>query len=387
MIGNFIVSLLVYGFMMYFMTKSLLRYDNELEIGETSISIWKNKLLMYPLLVFAFFYAVRWNVGSDCNSYIYGFYECFGEVDENTEIGFLYLERVFYSLHLNHYFFVFTISFFLFGAIIYVFKNKPFVLVFFPLALFLTQDYWQWANLTRQTIACAFLLVSIVFMDKKRYWISALLIFIAMYFHKSVYAMYFVLPLLWLTRGKILNQWIQLGIFFTCFALQSTGVEGWLSDLLLKVGADAGYAENRMAILQSEMDINFGLRSYMTLGFLSIVIWKSKKLTEYFDSRLFNYIYNMFFVGACILMLFYANQGVKRAAIYFTYFVPFVASAFIYYCYQIKKEQNIWIEPFKFFVLFTVVGLIWLFISALPLPETGETVLYKFCFGRSLPTL
>lgn len=380
-----LVSFLVYGFMMYYMTKSLIQYDNDFNWKDTNTSIWKNKLLLCPIIVFAFFAALRWNVGEDCQSYIKMYYGVMA--DESSEAGWILVEKILMTFGLSYHFFFFVVAFAQIAIPMYAMRDKSCMLIFFPLALFLSLDYWTWMAAMRQTLACSIAFLSIYYMDEKKYGWCVLAVLIAMSFHRSAYAMFFILPLLWLSRGCIFNIYIQLAIYFICFAMQGSFISDFINNLLSDVSASAGYEENQIQkYLENTYDINFGLFSYTRLISLGILIWVSNDVKQLVDSKLYNCNYNLFFIGACLLMLFYTNQGMLRIIQYFTYSTVLVLSATMYYYYKIYKKEGRYLFAYRLLMLFIVVGVAYYLVMPSFASESMEAILYKFCFGHPIPT-
>ena len=107
-----IQSILVYGIMVWIMTYNAKRVFVRNFVPKTFNQFITDKNILVPLIVFSILAAIRWDVGVDCRSYIYGFYE--GPNDRllsKGEILFHGIQDFFRYINLTHIPFFFTIAF------------------------------------------------------------------------------------------------------------------------------------------------------------------------------------------------------------------------------------------------------------------------------------
>lgn len=300
-----------------------------------------DKNILVPLLVFSLVAAIRWDVGVDCRSYIFGFYN--GD-NENAitkgEILFYGIQDIFKYINLSHVPFFFTIAFIQIAFIYYGIRKRPEVLCFFPLIFVLYGTYWSYMNGVRQSIACSIFIFTTLLLSEKKYIWATIWILIATLFHRSAYILLILGAIAYLTRKYFINRNIQLIIIAICYAMMGMSIGQGLGDIATEMLGFAGYEEGTQEhLLDTVFEINFGLRAYMMLLSNIIVVFFSNKIRNFYNSTHFNMMYNMYFVGLCAWLLFYGNHGIERISMYLTCFIPVILAYAGYFFYYNKKKS------------------------------------------------
>lgn len=379
-------SIIVYGFMIWAMTYNANRILKRGVVPQNFKQFITNKNLIIPILIFSFIASIRWGVGVDCNNYMANFYGW--GIDDNSadkgEWGFVYLREFFRSLNLSHVPFFFSLALLEIGFLYYGLKNKPWMLLFFPLMLVLSGTYWSWMNGVRQSIVCC-MFVYITFLVIEKKWLYAIgWIFLASFMHRSALVL---LPLsLLCLYPKILlpNKWWQLGMVLISFLAMGMSVTDSLAGVVDNVLSLLGYEDGSQSrLIESMIEKTFGIRSFMLLFANCIAIYFSIKMRDFYESTHFNVMYNFYFIGVCAALVFRGNLGIERFLMYFTCFTPIILSCCAYYLYKHRnKKMNILCLCCLIGAL-TVRTMYEFYVAS---GEEMEYTLYKTIFTNKIPS-
>lgn len=378
-----IQSILVYGIMVWIMTYNAKRVLIKGIVPITFKQFITNKNILFPLILFSLLAAIRWDVGVDCRSYIYGFYKEASESElAKGEILFYGIQDFFKFINLTHIPFFFTIAFIQLAFIYYGLRKKPEVLYFFPLMFVLYGTYWSYMNGMRQNIACSiFIFVILLSVERKWKW-AIIWVFIATLFHRSAYVLFIIGAMAYLSKNIFLNKYIQLGIITVCYAMMGMSIWQGLEDLATEVLGFAGYEEGTQEhLLETVFEINFGFRAYLMLFANLIVIFFSKEIKKFYNSTHFNIMYNLYFVGVCVWVLFYGNHGIERISMYLTIFIPVIIAATLYYLYKNRRNQ---IYKLCFYAIIILLSVRTLYDCDAATKSGFDTVNYKTIFSQEI---
>lgn len=345
-----------------------------------------DKNIVIPILIFCFFASIRWGVGVDCNNYMANFYGygIGGNQAEKGEWAFVYLMSFFQRLHFSHVPFFFSLALLQIGFLYYGLKEKTWMLLFFPLMLFLCGDYWMWMNGVRQSIVCCMFVYITLLSVNKRWWYAIAWIFVASLFHRSALVL---LPLsLLCLYPKILipNKWVQLGIVVVCYFSMGMSVTNSLARLVENVLVLVGYDEgSQIHLIDTVMEKTFGFRSFLLLGANCITIYFSTKMRDFYNSTHFNVMYNFYFIGVCAALVFYGNHGIERFLMYFTCFTPIMLACCAYYLY---KHHRIGFNVICLCCLIGALAMRTMYEFYVVGGEGVEYTLYKTIFTNEIPS-
>ena len=333
-------SILVYGIMVWIMTYNAKKVMMQSHITVTFKKFITNKNILFPLIVFSILAAIRWDVGVDCRSYIYGFYIGTNAIDlAKGESLFYGIQDFFRSINLTHVPFFFTIAFIQIVFIYYGLRKDPRILYFFPLLFVLYGTYWTYMNGVRQSIACSIFIFVTFLLNEKKYKWAIIWILIATLFHRSAYTLFIFGAIFYLVRNIFVNRNIQLIIIVICYGMMGMSIGEKLEELAINMLSFAGYEEGSQEhLLEKVFDINFGLRAYLMLVSNLVVVFFSKQIRRFYNSSYFAMIYNIYFVGLCAWILFYGNHGIERITMYLHCFIPIILSYAAYYFYANRKK-------------------------------------------------
>ena len=349
-------SILIYGIMLCIMTYNAKRVLARNFTPKTFSQFITDKNIFVPLIVFSILAAIRWDVGVDCRSYIYGFYNVVSDrALSKGEILFYGIQDFFKFINLSHVPFFFTIAFIQIAFIYYGIRKVPNALLLFPLMFVLYGTYWSYMNGVRQSVACSIFIFTTLLLSEKKYIWAATWILIATLFHRSAYILLILGAIVYLTRKYFINRNIQLIIIAICYAMMGMSIGQGLGDIATEMLGFAGYEEGTQEhLLDTVFEMNFGLRAYMMLLPNIIVVFFSNKIRNFYNSAHFNMMYNIYFVGLCAWLLFYGNHGIERISMYLTCFIPVILAYAGYFFYNNKRNSVYKISLYIILVLLSL---------------------------------
>lgn len=377
-------SLIVYGLLIFIMMYNANRVLKRHFVPTKFITFISDWNYLFPIFAFALLAGIRWRVGVDCNAYMNSFYT-FDEqwLMGKGELGYLFLMKSFRFFHTSHVPFFFLLAALQIGFVYYSFKQTPYVLLFFPLFLFISGEYWSWMNGVRQVIACCIFVYVTYQMSIKRWWVSIIMILIATMFHRSAFVLLPLALIFSVPKIYISNRYIQLGIVGLSFLFMGSALTSHFSGIVENVMNVIGYGDTQEHMTETIIEKNFGFRSILLLASNLIVIWNSPKLAMYYKSNHFNIMYNLYFFGVCLSLVFYGNHGIERFLMYFRCFTPVILSYCAYYFYKHKSDMSKLLAFVAIISLLTIRTL-YEFYDAGNRPAE-ECTLYKTIFFHNVP--
>lgn len=386
-------SIIVYGLIIWVMTYfGKIAYKSQYPQGYGGInmlakskvpiiSLFTKSYFIIPILVFCLFAAVRYRVGVDCESYKDIYYEIsqFGVSHraENIESGFKSLISFTNAFTSSHYVLFFILAFLEIGLYYIALAKERYVLIFLGISLILTGHYWSLMNGMRQNIAaCAFVAMIPWLLDKKKWIFFVAGTILAMTMHRSALLLLPLGLMAYFLRNKIPNKYLQFTMIVVSFLLMNK-FDNIFSNTMLEFASEAGYDETEISIY-TELEATqytFGLRMILQYIVFCIVIAYSDKMYKLFNSKVFNMMYNLFFIGICLSIIFYNNFTIQRSLYYLTCFVPVVVSYFMFYLWNNKQKLILSLT-----IILLLTQVIWSIYSTASSLGPFEYMLYKFDF-------
>ena len=341
-----------------------------------------NSHYIIPILAFSLVAALRWNVGSDTQSYMSLFYVL---SDIKVEIGFDLLRQFWLRIGGSHIPLFFCLALLEVGPIYYALKKQPGVLSFYPIFFVLTGHFWDYNNAVRQTIAFGCFVVITILLSEKKYYKAVIMVVIASLFHRSAWVMIPLSLIFFRPVDFYRSRVVQLIIVAIAYLLSGFGVTNGIANAAEVFLTFIGYDEYENHLLDVIMEMNFGFRMNLLLTANVIVILISDKLKKYYNSPHFTIIYNIYFTGFVLYILFFANLGLARFLWYLYAFMPIIMGYAAWYLYKNRKTNSGLIQyalPLMVVLLLMRTGYdLW---EAMHLPDNEDMKLYKFIFGRTL---
>lgn len=354
---------------------------NLLENKEYSLfSIFYKSYFVIPIFVFCLFAALRFQVGVDCETYKNIFYDInnYGTSSrgDNIEEGFVFLSKITYAITSSHYLLFFMLAFLQIVFYYIALQKERQALMFLGVSLILTGHYWSLMNGMRQNIAACVFVAMIPFVINKKWLFFAVGVILATTMHRSALLLLPIGVLAYFLKDKIPNKYLQLVILVGSFALMNK-LENVFSAGLMRFASEAGYNDDEISIY-TELEATtykFGLRMYLLYAVYCIAIFFSDKMNKLFNSKVFNTMYNLFFIGICLTLIFYNNFTINRIIYYFTCFNSVIVSFLMFFLWKNRKPSLLFIT-----IVMLLAQTLWSVYSDVQNKGLFETSLYKFDF-------
>lgn len=307
----------------------------------------KNHIPILAIFVFAVVFGVRYNVGIDHLAYLEMYQSCkLGGFEIDTEPAFGAMIKLFSYLGCHFSIFFFALAFLQLYLIFYSLRNFPKLHVLVIITFFLVTTYLNFMNGIRQEIAFCFWAVSVEFLSRKKilgYFIS---LFLAMSFHFSAIIL-FPIYFLYVRRDSYFNNVkMQLAITFIAVALYFVfGTTNLIFGLVAELAKMMGYygyvgmvIEGNTEFLEASRGIGLGFYIIFVLNFIIILL--SDKVKDFYKSRHYNILYDLYFFGVVYMYLTNGSIALQRINYYF-YNFNFIIGAFtLYYLMRHKTLRN-----------------------------------------------
>lgn len=346
--------------------------------GGSAFSIFTKSYFIIPIFVFCIFAAIRYRVGVDCESYKDIVYDIsrYGESlrAQNIEVGFKNLILFTNTFTGSHYLLFFILALLEIGLYYIALARERQALVFLGIAIMLTGHYWSLMNGMRQNIAaCAFVAMIPWLLNKKwLYFVVGTLFATTM--HRSALLL---LPLgcfAYLCQKRIPNKYLQFAMVGACFLLMNK-FDNIFTEELMSFAGEAGYGEEEIETYTNleATEYNFGLRMVLQYLVFCIAIFYSDKMHKFYNSKVFNTMYNLFLIGICLTLVFYNNFTMKRVLYYMSCFIPVIISYFMFYLWNNNKKLILFIT-----IALLTMQVLWSIYSDVTGNGLYEASLYKF---------
>lgn len=304
---------------------------------KTSFYKWE---VMFPLLLFAVIFGMRYNVGVDHLDYLQNYKT---ENFHNYDLIFKWISQrcVEYDLHYTFYFGI--LAFIPVFLLFYTFKDERYLFPYLAFVLFTGQYFWHWMNVIRQDIAaCIFLYASRYIADKK-FWKYFICYLLACGFHRTAILLLPIYPILRGGRDFFKNIPLQLGLLLTVsvVAILEYDLVSFFNVYIEQFKEQLNYRRYSEEILYGFTEITrTGFRFYCFLIIDIIIILYSKKLKNYYKTAAFKVFYNLYYFGAITQILFTTNLVLARPFRYFRYFMLVISAQLLYFLYNKRTKTS-----------------------------------------------
>ena len=279
-------------------------------------------LLVMMILIGGF----RDGIGWDYNNYTYWYLN--GNRDNNVELGFLVIMKVFRFFKLDHTFLFFFFSFFSYlfaylGILKYTKKSSlPLVLYFMIPVLFLYSFTY-----IRQFLSVAIAFYAFSFLLEKKYWnyFSLMLLGISIHYSCLIPFVVFLIIFKWGEVVKIRYLYILMGI---SFVISQIGVIYLLSFFF----KDSHY----LFYVSSKFAVPVPLMKLVVLNLMGlIVLWYYEKFGFQFSHQ--KYLLLIYISSIVFVNMFSESTELTRIYIYFRIFEILLVSEIILYALLNKR--------------------------------------------------
>ena len=300
-------------------------------------------VFVLPIIAFAVVFGIRYAVGVDhvnyLEIYLYGYR---WRQDEPLFVmiqNFFALNNFPYPVYFG--FLSFLQAFFFFMA----FRKDPKLLVWLVVFLFFDGLLGSWNNIIRAAIAGCIWIFSIDFIVEKKlvpYLVCSLL---SIGFHYSSVILVVAYPLLYSGKNYFSSIKVQylllLLVFLVRFSFSRfSGVMETLINMFssIFIKYDSYAADKILEGGKASLQISSSLAFYFVILANILIIAYSQKMHEYFNSRKFNIVYNIYFVGVLLFYVFPLGYiSLTRPFRYFYFFRSIMLAYFALYLFEHKK--------------------------------------------------
>lgn len=337
--------LIVFMLLCFFCVMQVSPYGrNMYGTGNKNISVAYKALFALPLLAIAVTCGVRYDVGYDhlgyLNIYLYGY------PWRQHEILYVVIQNAFSLCKLPYPllfgFLALIESFFFFMA----FRKEPKLLVWLAIYLFFDGLMGSWNNIIRASIAGCIWIYSIDYIVEKKPIPYFVFNAIATGFHSSAVLLFVAYPLFSQGRDLFKNVRLQYLLLLLAFFIRITFFR--YSDQISRLTEIFSFISSRYEsyVLSGLSADNVGHQNagtsmafYMVIIINVIIIAYSKKMHSYFNSKRFNVIYNIYFIGVLTFYMFPVGlYALTRPFRYFYFFRPIMLAYFSLYLYENRKR-------------------------------------------------
>ena len=318
--------------------------------------------VIMALLLYALVFGFRYGVGRDYFHYLSDF-EDFIDYGHQTgwvewEVGFSLLVKALAKLHSVNILFGFTAFVPLF-LLTYNFKKWPQIYPLLFLVFIISCSWLSQANVIRQYMSIGLWALSIKYAIDRKIYLHYFLLIIAATIHNASLLLFVFYPLMawkneWFSNIKLqISALLALNLFVRVpFVMM---LIGYLDNVIAYLGY-MHYTElgNNSILFSSETSIGFG---YLISLFSSVIlISQSNKVKQYFDDMYINMLYNLYYIGLILHVLFAQSNIFGRVTYFFGCFTFIIYAFTIYYLKSVGKKTMYYLLILLMFVMF--IGII-----------------------------
>ncbi len=320
-----------------------------------------NKFLFYlPMLLFAIIFGCRYGVGIDYYNYV-DIYERYNSIkdydkDMRLEPAIIAIIGLCKSLDLNVCWYFAVMSFIQIFFIYKALEDDKEVLAYAVLMLIVTGiGLSGFTNIIRQSIAFCIFVYAIKYIASKSLLQYLLLLTLAVLFHKSailLYSIYFI----YLYKDCLFsNIKLQLILFVFSIILLLVNPFQYFMKTFDFIVFSMGY-EGYVGSETIDGSRNMGIMNVFEVFVYLLLILYSNKIKAWFESPIFNIMYDLCFVGICLKFVFFGSLSFERLNVYFYYFIFIVFAYFFVYLKNIKLQSYMKFVTYIFIVFYFVLS-------------------------------
>ncbi len=312
--------------------------------------------VILSLILFSIVFGMRFGVGVDHLSYLNTYMT--GENVERYEWAFRQITLLFtnHKLHYTIYFSIlaFIQVFFFFLA----FKDERFLFPALTFILFTGGYFLAWMNGIRQDIAACIFIYSIKYISRKDIGRYILWCSLAILFHKSAVLLILFYPLFVSGKDYLKNSTLQFFLLMIALSIYYSGfkIEEYFGTQIIFIADQLnyqGYLEEGFNHKAAETFTGIGFILILVVDI--IIIFFNSKLKEYFNSKRFIIIYNLYFLGIITRISFSGSLLLLRPFRYLSYFKLIIVSYLLYYLF--KNAKNSYYQIFFLLIILIYIGI------------------------------
>jgi hypothetical protein len=321
----------------------------------TKVPFFKWEVIL-PIIGFSLVFGMRYGVGDDHLTYLNTYLT--GEGIERYEWGFRYITMLFSTLNLHFAVYFTFLAFLQIFFFFLAFKEERFLFPFLIFFLFSGGYYLSWMNGIRQDIAACVFIFAVKFIDQKKFVSYLLCCSLAFLFHKSAIILIIFYPLLKSGFDYFKSIIVQLLIFLCALIIYYTNINivDFLGNFITTISYWLNYeVYTSEGIEYVTTEATTGIGFFLTALVDLIIIIYSKNLKGFYNSRKFNNVYTLYFIGAIAGILFAGSGVLLRPFRYLAYFRLILLAYFMHYTWKNSKQPIIAVVFFLIAVIFILL--------------------------------
>lgn len=352
-------------------------------------SFWKFETI-FPLVIFAVIFGMRYDVGGDHLAYLEGY--LWKEYVGKNDILFNLISDIGWKLNLHYTVYFGFIAFIQVFFFFYSFKDERYLFPFLIFLLFTNAEWGFWMNGIRQALAMCIWIYSIKYIENKKFWRYLLFVVIAILFHKSAITLVIFYPILKSGRDYFKSITFQLILIATAF-----GFKALFSNLIFRLepiiisysnllGDDAYNFYNIDWLMGNIIERDGTGLAYLFKILLNILIISySKKLKIYYNNNRFNIIYFFFLIGLITMYMFPVGAATfTRPFRYFYIFQSIIYAYFMYYLYKTKIKGSTLGKRHAIIYYGLIIIFLGIFLLSQIISNEDAHLWYQFFFDQNI---
>lgn len=352
-------------------------------------SFWRFEVI-FPLILFAIIFGMRYDVGVDHLGYLHGYLQKI-HVGKNEPLFFLFAE-IGWKLNWHYVLYFGLIAFTQVLFFFYAFKNERYIYPFLVFFLFTNGEWVFWMNGIRQALAMCIWIFSIKYIEEKKLWKYLIWCVVATLIHKSAIVLIVFYPILRNGRDYFKSIPLQLILLGSAFILKEvfyvvfSYIEPLINTYTNILGSDMYSGYNTEVLMESfRKSDGTGLVYLFRIILNVIIILYSKRLKLYYNSKRFNIIYFFFFIGLLTMYVFPVGFiSLTRPFRYFYIFPSIMYAFFLYYLFKTKlrdTQRGSFHAIIYYGMIFIFLGVFYLSIIT---SNEDASFWYQFYFDQNL---
>lgn len=352
-------TILVYSILLLFLLflTSIASYNERITLSKNKFFRWEIVLI---ILFFSILFGARYDVGEDHLRYLDGYLDPFIHHNTGQEPIFKLIGDVFKSIGLHPIIYFSVLASIQIFCLLYFMKDEKRIWPFLVLTLIMGQFFLSWMNGIRQDVAACIFLCATTFILRRKFWPYALLIAICIGFHYSALILLPIYFLFFNRNSYVGSRLFQIIIlsFVSVIAISKFEILPYFGKIITTFTNLLGYQEYSEGVLMSFADkTKTGLSMYMSILIDYVIVINYRRLKSFYTGNKFNLIYNLYFWGTIMQILFINNLVLARPFRYFRNFKMIIIAYLLFYLFSnLKSEKNIAFFMIMFLLLCGLFG-------------------------------